>query len=78
MIKYFLKNGYWISSLCVLCLLYILDISWQKCAILLMNMGVFAYFVAIRSITFGIHKTIETMVKIDMKKQEDEDKNRHN
>jgi hypothetical protein len=43
-----------------------------------MNMGVFAYFVAIRSITFGIHKTIETMVKIDMKKQEDEDKNRHN
>ena len=78
MIKYFLKNGYWISSLCVLYLLYTLDLSWQKYVILLVNMGVFAYFVAIRSIAFGIHKTIETMVKIDMKKQEDEDKNRHN
>jgi len=78
MIKYFLKNGYWISSLCVLYLLYTLDLSWQKYVILLVNMGVFAYFVAIRSIAFGIHRTLEIMVKIDMKKQEDEDKNRHN
>lgn len=78
MTKYFLKNGYWIAGICVLYLLYTLELNWQKNAILLINIGVFAYFLAIRSIAFGIHKTIQTIVQIEIKKQKDEDKNRFN
>ena len=74
MTKYFLKNGYWISFLCILYMLYTLDLNWQKYIIFLINIGVFAYFLSIRSIAFGIRKTIETLVKIDMKKQEQDDK----
>jgi hypothetical protein len=75
---YFLKNGYWISGLCMIYLLYTLNISWLKYAILLINMGVFTYFLAIRSIAFGIHKTLESLAQLDVQKQEQEDKNRYN
>ena len=78
MTKYFLKNGYWISFLCILYLLYTLDLNWQKYIIFLINIGVFAYFLSIRSIAFGIRKTIETLTLIDTQKQEDEDKIRYN
>jgi hypothetical protein len=75
---YFLKNGYWISGLCMIYLLYTLNISWLKYAILLINMGVFTYFLAVRSIAFGIHKTLESLAQLDVQKQEQEDKNRYN
>ena len=75
---YFLKNGYWISGLCMIYLLYTLNLSWAKYAILLINMGVFTYFLAIRSIAFGIHKTLESLAQLDVQKQEQEDKNRYN
>jgi hypothetical protein len=75
---YFLKNGYWISGLCMIYLLYTLNLSWLKYAILLINMGVFTYFLAIRSIAFGIHKTLESLAQLDVQKQEQEDKNRYN
>jgi len=78
MTKYFLKNGYWISFICVLYLLYTLNLSWQKYVIFLINIGVFAYFLAIRSIAFGIRKTVETITQIEIKKQEDEDKIKFN
>jgi|688.fasta_scaffold17603_8 hypothetical protein len=75
---YFLKNGYWISGLCMIYLLYTLNLSWLKYAILLINMGVFTYFLAVRSIAFGIHKTLESLAQLDVQKQEQEDKNRYN
>jgi hypothetical protein len=75
---YFLKNGYWISGLCMIYLLYTLNLSWVKYAILLINMGVFTYFLAIRSVAFGIHKTLESLAQLDVQKQEQEDKNRYN
>jgi len=75
---YFLKNGYWISGLCMIYLLYTLNLSWAKYAILLINMGVFTYFLAIRSVAFGIHKTLESLAQLDVQKQEQEDKNRYN
>jgi len=75
---YFLKNGYWISGLCMIYLLYTLNLSWLKYAILLINMGVFTYFLAVRSIAFGIHKTLESLAQLDVQKQEQEDKNRCN
>jgi len=78
MTKYFLKNGYWICGLCILYMLYTLDLSWQKYLIFLINIGVFAYFLSIRSIAFGIRKTIETITQIEIKKQEDEDKIKFN
>jgi hypothetical protein len=59
-------------------LLYTLNISWLKYAILLINMGVFTYFLAVRSIAFGIHKTLESLAQLDVQKQEQEDKNRYN
>lgn len=55
-----------------------MNLSWQKYVIFLINIGVFAYFLAIRSIAFGIRKTVETITQIEIKKQEDEDKIKFN
>ena len=59
-------------------LLYTLNIDWIKYALLLVNMGIFAYFVSIRSVAFGIRKTMEMFAISETKKQKDEDKIRLN